>query len=95
MTTNFEFALRYKSDYLEFSHEISKLRNDGDKVPQSLLLKAITAGCLADVPEDQLQTVEGFAICQACLSSDAELAVHLARARHQKRLQRLKEELDH
>jgi len=49
--------------------------------------------CGKDVPEDKLQTVEGFAICQACLSSDAELAVHLARARHQKRLQRLKDEL--
>jgi hypothetical protein len=49
--------------------------------------------CGKAVPEDKLQTVEGFAICQACLSSDAELAVHLARARHQKRLQRLKEEM--
>lgn len=49
--------------------------------------------CGKAVPEDKLQTVEGFSICQACLSSDAELAVHLARARHQKRLQRLREEL--
>jgi heterodisulfide reductase subunit A-like polyferredoxin len=49
--------------------------------------------CGKAVPEDKLQTVEGFAICQACLSSDAELAVNLARARHQKRLQRLKDEL--
>jgi len=51
------------------------------------------ASCGKDVPEDELQTVEGFAICQACLSSDAELAVHLARARHQKSLQRLRDEL--
>jgi formylmethanofuran dehydrogenase subunit E len=50
--------------------------------------------CGKEVPEDKLQTAEGFAICQACLSSDAELAVHLARARHQKRLQRLRDELD-
>ena len=49
--------------------------------------------CGKVVSEDKLQTVEGFAICQACLSSDAELAVQLARARHQKRLQRLREEL--
>jgi hypothetical protein len=48
--------------------------------------------CGKDVSEDKLQTVEGFAICQACLSADDELAVHLARARHQKRLQRLREE---
>ena len=57
MEVNKEFLLRYKSDYLEFSHEITKLRNDGDKVPQSLLLKAITAGCLADVPEDELNAL--------------------------------------
>ena len=49
--------------------------------------------CGKEVAEDKLQTVEGFAICQACLSADDELAVHLARARHQKRLQRLREEL--
>ena len=49
--------------------------------------------CGKEVAEDKLQTVEGFAICQACLSADDELAVHLARARHQKRLQRLKDEL--
>jgi len=49
--------------------------------------------CGKKLAEDKLQTVEGFAICKACLSSDAELAVHLARARHQKRLQRLKDEL--
>jgi hypothetical protein len=49
--------------------------------------------CGKEVPEDKLQTVEGFAICRACLSADAELAVQLARARHQKRLQRLREEL--
>jgi len=49
--------------------------------------------CGKEVPEDKLQTVEGFGICRACLSSDAELAVQLARARHQKRLQRLREEM--
>jgi hypothetical protein len=49
--------------------------------------------CGKEVSEDNLQTVEGFAICQACLSADDELAVHLARARHQKRLQRLRDEL--
>ena len=49
--------------------------------------------CGRHVPEETLQMVEGFAICQACLSIDADLAVQLAQARHQKRLQRLKEEL--
>jgi hypothetical protein len=54
MATNFEFALQYKSDYLELSHEISKLRNDGNKVPEALLLKAFTAGCFANIPDDEL-----------------------------------------
>jgi hypothetical protein len=49
--------------------------------------------CGKEVSEDKLQMVEGFAICQTCLSADDELAVHLARARHQKRLQRLRDEL--
>lgn len=30
--------------------------------------------CGKDAPKDQLQTVEGFSICQAYMSSDAELA---------------------
>jgi hypothetical protein len=49
--------------------------------------------CGKKLAADKLQTVKGFAICQACLSADADLAVHLARARHQKRLQKLKEVL--
>ncbi|MCG6916303.1 MAG: hypothetical protein LJE89_02030 [Deltaproteobacteria bacterium] len=65
-------------------------------IPREVHELEIPEGCEScgkALPEDKLQTVEGFAICQACLSSDAELAVHLARARHQKRLQRLKHEL--
>ena len=47
-----------------------------------------------DVAEAALQTVEGFAICQACLSTDADMALHLARKRHHLYLERLKTELD-
>ena len=50
--------------------------------------------CGRQLSQDSLQTVEGYAICQACLSADAELAVHIARGRHQKRLQRIKESQD-
>jgi hypothetical protein len=50
--------------------------------------------CGRQVPEDALQSVEGFVICQACLATDADLAVQLAQKRHQKRLKRLKEELE-
>jgi hypothetical protein len=57
MATNSDFALQYKSDYLELSHEISKLRNDGKEVPEALLLKAFTAGCLANIPDDELNAL--------------------------------------
>jgi hypothetical protein len=41
-----------------------------------------------------LRTVDGFAICEACLSTDPDLALHLARKRHHLYLERLKTELD-
>lgn len=47
-----------------------------------------------DLPRDQMQAVEGFLICQACLSTDARLALQIARIRHQKNLQRIKDEID-
>ena len=64
MATNFEFALQYKSDYLELSHEISKLRNDGNKVPEALLLKAFTAGCLANIPENVPLKADIYQYCR-------------------------------
>lgn len=42
---------------------------------------------------DRTMQVEGFNICRACLKTDPELAVDLARGRHKKRLQRLRDEL--
>ncbi|MBW2449827.1 MAG: hypothetical protein JRE92_05320 [Deltaproteobacteria bacterium] len=57
MATNFEFVLQYKSDYLELSHEISKLRNNGKEVPEDLTLKAFTVGCLAGIPDDELNAL--------------------------------------
>jgi hypothetical protein len=38
--------------------------------------------------------VDGFTLCRACLSTDAELAVQIARQRHRKLLGRLRNELD-
>lgn len=57
METNSEFSLKCKSDYLELSHQISKLRRDGNKVPKDLLINAITAGGLADIPDDELNAL--------------------------------------
>jgi hypothetical protein len=50
--------------------------------------------CGREVAAASLQAVEGFVICQACLSTDADLALHLARQRHHLYLQRLKTNLD-
>ena len=57
MTTDYDFSLKCKSDYLELSHEISKLRRNGDKVPKALLVNALTAGGLAGVPDDELNVL--------------------------------------
>ena len=57
MATNFEFALQYKTEYLELSNEICKLRDNGKKVPEVLLLKAFAAGCLANIPDDELNKI--------------------------------------
>ena len=57
MAQIFEFPLKYKSDYLELAHEIAKLRSKGQKVPKALLVNALTAGSLADVPDDELNAL--------------------------------------
>jgi hypothetical protein len=87
--------------YYELPEEVRQAIEDadaaGEAAPAELPGVEALPGCQScgkQVAEEALQTVEGFAICRACLSSDAELAVHLARTRHQKRLQRLKDELE-
>jgi hypothetical protein len=40
-----------------------------------------------------VQNIEGFSICEACVTTDRELAVSIARARHRQRLERLRDEL--
>lgn len=49
--------------------------------------------CMNQVPEDALKRVDGFSICQACLGTDADSALEIARARHKKHLERLRREL--
>lgn len=53
----------------------------------------VCESCGREVAPAALQTVEGFSICQACLSTDADLAVHLARKRHHLYMERLKTDL--
>ena len=57
MEINDKLFLKYKYDYLELSLKISKLRHDGEEVPIDLLLQALEVGCLADLPEDELNNL--------------------------------------
>lgn len=49
--------------------------------------------CLAKVTPDNVKNVEGFEICMPCLSTDPDTALTIARARHRKALEKIREEL--
>ena len=57
METNNKLFLKHKYDYLELSDKISKIRYDGDEVPMDLLLQALNAGGLAEIPDDELKNL--------------------------------------
>jgi formylmethanofuran dehydrogenase subunit E len=49
--------------------------------------------CRRQVLPDNLRTVEGFEICLACLTTDPDTALDIARTRHRKMLEKIKKEL--
>ena len=49
--------------------------------------------CQRQVLSENLKTVEGFEICLACLTTNRDMALEIARHRHRKILEILKEEL--
>lgn len=49
--------------------------------------------CSRKLPYDALELREGFTLCQACLASDADSALTIARVRHRKYLKQLKDQL--
>jgi formylmethanofuran dehydrogenase subunit E len=49
--------------------------------------------CQRQVLPDNLRTVEGFEICLACLTTDPDTALDIARTRHRKMLEKIKKEL--
>jgi len=57
MEINDKLFLKYKYDYLELSLKISKLRYDGEEAPIDLLLQALQAGYLSDIPDDELNNL--------------------------------------
>jgi formylmethanofuran dehydrogenase subunit E len=50
--------------------------------------------CQRRVLPANLRTVEGFEICLACLTTDPDTALDIARTRHRKILEKIKKELD-
>jgi len=50
--------------------------------------------CERDTVEESLKAVDGFLLCEACLTTDKELAVQIARRRHRERLNMMKKKLD-
>ena len=65
---------------------------------------AVEVEAPADIPSDkcmscqrqggELRMVKGFPLCPACLVSDENLALEIAKKRHRKMMEQLKEELD-
>lgn len=53
----------------------------------------ICQACQRRVLPDNLETVEGFEICRACLTTDQETALEIARIRHRKTLEKIRKEL--
>jgi formylmethanofuran dehydrogenase subunit E len=50
--------------------------------------------CQRQVLPDNLRTIEGFEICVACLTTDQDTALDIARTRHRRTLEKIKKELD-
>lgn len=50
--------------------------------------------CQRQVLPVNLRTIEGFEICVACLTTDPDSALDIARTRHRKALERIKKELN-
>jgi len=53
----------------------------------------ICSACQRRVLPANLKTIEGFEICLACLTTDPETALEIARLRHRKALERIRKEL--
>jgi hypothetical protein len=57
METNNKVILKHKYDYKKLSDKITKIRYNGDEVPIDLLLQAHKVGCLAEIPDGELNNL--------------------------------------
>ncbi len=52
-----KYLVKHKFDYLELTLKISKLRYHGEEPSVDLLLQAHKVGCLAKIPDDELNNL--------------------------------------
>lgn len=79
-----------------FPTEYAAHRAEAEEVPAGAGEQAVGLVCQAcrrPVLPANLKTVEGFEICLACLATDPETALEIARARHRSTLERIRKEL--
>lgn len=57
MEINDRNRLKHKLDYLELSLKITKLRYRGEEPPIELIMQAHEVGCLAHIPDDELNNL--------------------------------------
>ena len=48
---------KHKLDYLKLTLKISKMRYHGEEPPMDLLLEAQQVGCLAQIPDEELNNL--------------------------------------
>jgi len=79
-----------------FPKEFAAHPDEAEEVPAGTGEQAVGLTCQAcqrPVLPANLKTVEGFEICLACLTTDPETALEIARARHRKTLEKIRREL--
>ena len=57
MEINDKYLFKNKLDYLKLSLKISKMRYHGQQPPPELLIQAHKVGCLAEIPENELNSL--------------------------------------
>ncbi len=52
-----KYIFKHKFDYLKLALKISKLRYHGEEPSMDFLLQAREVGCLANIPDDELNNL--------------------------------------
>lgn len=84
----------YCSACLPFFASLASDRSSSIPASSSPIARPGQCDCCRRALDDASQQRDGFALCSACLSSDADLALSVARARHRRALGRLRSKLE-